>query len=131
MNPLYQSTYSSLSKKLVSVALQRINFHPLSTYSSALKALNKSQKEMFCVLVCNDSKNGEFLFRGLYEISKNEQGEYVNAVKLYSYSFCSGKIMFKQVKHFYTIRSNYKQIYEFYKYKPELKEFDEKIVLMM
>ena len=86
---------------------------------------------MYCILVCNDNKNSEFLFRGLYEINKNEQGECVNAVKLYSYSYSVGKIMFKQVKHFYTIRINYKKIYEFYKYKPKLKEFDDKVVLIM
>ena len=85
---------------------------------------------MFCILVCNDTKNGEFLFRGLYEIIKNEHGEYVNAVKLFSYSYCSCKIVFKQIKHFYTIKSD-ETIYEFCKYKPELKEFNEKVVLMM
>jgi hypothetical protein len=130
-NPLSYSVNANPSKKLIITALQRINFHPLSAYSSALNALHKSQKDMFCILVCNDNKNGEFLFRGLYEINKNEQGECVNAVKLYSYSYSVGKIMFKQVKHFYTIRINYKKIYEFYKYKPKLKEFDDKVVLIM
>jgi hypothetical protein len=86
-NPLSYSVNANPSKKLIITALQRINFHPLSAYSSALNALHKSQKDMFCILVCNDNKNGEFLFRGLYEINKNEQGECVNAVKLYSYSY--------------------------------------------
>jgi hypothetical protein len=130
INSLNQTTNSSVSKKLITFALQRINYRPLSTYSYALNALNKSHKEMFCILVCNDNKNGDFLFRGLYEIIKNEHGEYVNAVKLFSYSYCSCKIVFKQIKHFYTIKTN-KTIYEFCKYKPELKEFNEKVVLMM
>ena len=130
INSLNKSTNSSVSKQLITFALQRINFRPLSTYSYALSALNKSHKEMFCILVCNDTKNGEFLFRGLYEIIKNEHGEYVNAIKLFSYSYCSCKIVFKQIKHFYTIKTN-KTKYEFCKYKPELKEFNEKVVLMM
>ena len=130
INSLNRSTNLSVSKKLITFALQRINYRPLSTYSYALNALNKSNKEMFCILVCNDTKNGEFLFRGLYEIIKNEHGEYVNAVKLFSYSYCSCKIVFKQIKHFYTIKSD-ETIYEFCKYKPELKEFNEKVVLMM
>ena len=116
------------NKPKIIAAMQHLKFSPLSSYSYALNALNKSKKDLFCIMICNDIKTNHFIFRGLYEIHHNDDGDNVIAYKIYSSSFCENKRCFKDIKSFYTYHPQSQ--YYFTKYKPDSKYFDTNTILM-
>lgn len=118
----------SSNKPKIIAAMQHLKFTPLSSYSYALNALNKSKKDLFCIMICNDIKTNHFIFRGLFEIHHNDNGYNTIAYKIYSSSFCENKRSFKDIKTFYTFQPQ-GQIY-FTKYKPDNKYFDINTILM-
>lgn len=122
------TSINSSNKPQIVASMQRLKFSPISTYSNALNALNKSKKDLFCILICNDIKTNHFIFRGLYEIHQNENGGNTIGIKIFSNSFCSNKIYFKDIKNFYSFHPQ-GQLF-FAKYKPENKHFDTNMVLM-
>ena len=122
------TSINASNKPQIIASMQRLKFSPISSYSNALNALNKSKKDLFCILICNDIKTNHFIFRGLYEIHQNENGSNTIGIKIFSNSFCSNKVYFKDIKNFYSFHPQGQ--FFFTKYKPENKHFDTNMVLM-
>ena len=59
------------NKKKIICAMQRIKFIPVSYYSKAIKEMTQINSNLLVILVYLD-ENQKFVFRGLYEVNKND-----------------------------------------------------------
>jgi len=101
-------------------AMQKIHFSHLNLYSKTINELNKSKGNLFSILVSkkqNKMKNKKFTFKGLYEISPDD--DYLWGKYVFGVSICNKIINIKDYENIFNFDLNKG---EFVKYKFDSQE---------